>query len=1222
MYRLTIVLVAIIGLSLVSVTLAADKNLTLDDYLYAKRLFDEGYFDLAADQLERVLQNHPDFPNADEAHYLLADAYYKNDMLKKARATYLRLAIVFPESPLAAESMYNVASVLEVMEKPKEAAHAFGRVYSFYPQSVFALKGLGHALRIYETIQDTSKAETVSELILENFSTSTIADQVRLHKALWLLARGNTVKAKSLLIRLSDQTFIDSLSARALLELGRIYLSELRWEKAVTTWSRAKIKDRHSMASFQAMLETANLFIYQGLTVEAIKLLTGQLDKSTDSTKTALTYTTIGDAYYRQGDYQNALRNYQLVAHNDQEAKLKSAWTSEMLGADKLALSIYLDIANNSLHPAIEVKVRIATIAQKMGDSELAKRYWYQVISDSSKVDTLGRYYWQFSQLLGKRSDELRLLDSLSLIIKERISESPFTDDISFWTALAYHQNEQFEEAIHNYQELIDNYPASPFREAATNSITFIRQTKIRSPLLVEKMAELSSTNQASKDPVKWSIAWGDFYLDDFKNPVKAIDHYDQVIQDILGSTEQRAYCIYKTGIAYLGLCQTAQFENDYVAVEMYCDSAHARLIDLEKLTPDSDQMVSLSNEIMYNDYILADKNISLLSAVYYSTAQLISKIGLEEFQPRIYIKYFQSAYAIEAIDTRNHYYWLDQSQIAARYATSDTEMAEIKYLQLRIISMFDSSQSAVDSAKKILQKWQDTAGAANTVEWILGNPNVTPVQKLAYLQFYKQNYPYRVDPKLFAWYAAKAYDSLGMHFESIVWNKQQKDLSRWGTPDINILNMPDAITHYRRGIANLEEKDYIKCFYEFRSYLNLEPEGDFAANVFLYFAKINMLAENYTATISFLDTLSIQFPYSSQNEVGELLRPRAEMAAGNYSKAFELFLAQNTIQSDPDSSFEYDRLSIVCKYRLNDLENARLMAKALYKKYEKRNDLESVKAQFYLEKGRSQQRSGNFLAARKNYKIIADKYSLTEWMDDAQFEFALSLLKEKNWQAGTAHLATFIENYPASDYIPLSILTLGVTRLNEENYSEALKYLKNAWLDTTSELIRLRAFNHLITAYKDLHFWDAAIQISREYLEEYSEANDAFIRKMDIGQFYIQIGEYEEAIRHYRPMLDYADAESEAEIQFYIGESFQKAGDYQTAILEYMKVRILGRKTKLDWGITALYQSGNCYELLGEIKGATHLYQRIIKYTGATSNYGRTAQKRLDGLKMNTLER
>jgi len=1213
--KIFMLLIAFIGLSFTADAYSAGKNSGLDSYLYAQRLFDEGYYDLAAEQLERLLQNLPEFPNADEAQYLLAESYFNNEQYKKARAAYLRLAIVFPESPLAAEGMYKVASVLESMKNHAQAAHAFQRVHGFYPKSNYALPGLANAIRLYDTIGDTVKLESAADIVLSKFPLSAAADQVRLRKAAWLTARHDHEKAKSLLKRLAVQTTVDSLAAEALLELGRIYRAELHWEKAHTIWKHAAEIDHRCQASYQARLEIADLLIYQGLTVQAIDLLT-QAGDSAIVDVNSRSIIKLGDAHYRQGNYDQAHAFYRQAASDNSEARLKSGWAAEMAGNIEIALEEYLEIASDSSTRTPEVKIRIAMIAQQTGRKSLAKRYWLEAIADTAYADSLGNAYWELSTLTSlEKPMDVMLLDSLASQLKLNHPRSPFTDDTAYQTALGYDSDGQYQTAMDRYNLLIEYYPASPFRDAARYAAAFIERVKIRSPQLVERMAELSSAPQGSVNPVKWAADWGDFYLDDFKDAVRAIDHYDQVIQDVLGSTDMRTYCLFRSGEAYLNLCQTAQREYDAVAVEMYCDSAHFRLNSLEALAPGSDEAISLRNRIAYNNFILAEANYSTLKAAIDSASKAIAVMGIENIQPMLFVNYFQAAHLLETIDSSNYAAWLDNAQIMETAARHKSEQAEIRYLQLITLSEFHDSQAAIDSAKLLIEQCHNTPAAGRTMEWLIQNPHVSSEQKLEHLHAYRLNYYYRLDPELHAWQVASAYDSLGLHFESLVWRDIQNDISQWGSLQLDILNLPDADVHYLRGAAHFLTEDYERSAYEFRSYLNLKPVGDHAAEVIFSFIKISMFAEDYITTTAYLDTLDETFPFSDQAVIGDLLRPRVEMALGNYAHAFDLLQNLSSHHSDPDSSFEYDRLAIVCQYRLNKLDSARQMAKAFYKKFNYRDDFESIKALFYLEKGRALQKSGNFKDARKNFQIAVDRYSLSEWTDDAEFELAMSFLKERKWAEGTAQLTRFLENYPEAEAVPEAILTLGMTHLQEKNYSEALKYLKSAWLDSRSEQTRLSAFTHLMTAYRDLRFWDAAIHLSREYLEKYPSAADAFNRKMDIGQFYIQIGEYAEAVRHYRPMLDYSGAESEAEIQFYIGESYQKDGDYQTAILEYMKVRILGRKTKLDWGITALYQSGICYELLNDVEGTVRIYQRIIKDTGATSNYGRTAQKRLDGL-------
>ena len=94
------------------------------------------------------------------------------------------------------------------------------------------------------------------------------------------------------------------------------------------------------------------------------------------------------------------------------------------------------------------------------------------------------------------------------------------------------------------------------------------------------------------------------------------------------------------------------------------------------------------------------------------------------------------------------------------------------------------------------------------------------------------------------------------------------------------------------------------------------------------------------------------------------------------------------------------------------------------------------------------------------------------------------------------------------------------------------------------------------------------------------------------------------------------ADSEKEPEIQFYIGEAYLKAGQYEEAIAEFVKIPLLSKKTKLQWEASALYYSGQAYEKMGRIADAIRMYQEIIDRPGIDMILKRDAERRINQIK------
>ena len=63
------------------------------------------------------------------------------------------------------------------------------------------------------------------------------------------------------------------------------------------------------------------------------------------------------------------------------------------------------------------------------------------------------------------------------------------------------------------------------------------------------------------------------------------------------------------------------------------------------------------------------------------------------------------------------------------------------------------------------------------------------------------------------------------------------------------------------------------------------------------------------------------------------------------------------------------------------------------------------------------------------------------------------------------------------------------------------------------------------------------------------------------------KLGYYDRAIVQLQAMLETTNKDLESEIRYYLGETFFNKGDYQQAILEFLKVPYLvNKKTKIDW--------------------------------------------------------
>ena len=181
-----------------------------------------------------------------------------------------------------------------------------------------------------------------------------------------------------------------------------------------------------------------------------------------------------------------------------------------------------------------------------------------------------------------------------------------------------------------------------------------------------------------------------------------------------------------------------------------------------------------------------------------------------------------------------------------------------------------------------------------------------------------------------------------------------------------------------------------------------------------------------------------------------------------------------------------------------------------------------------------------------------------------------------------------------------------------EANANDFKKAVESASDPETRKL----ALANLIILYRDLGLWDGALSMARTYVEEFPDAEDIIDKKIIIGSALIQLNRYSEAVDYLRDLKFQANSEQEPEIQFYIGEAYFNAGQYENAIREFVKIPLLSKQTKLQWEASALYYSGQAYEKMGRRTDAIRMYQEIVDRPGILVDLKKEAQKRINQLK------
>lgn len=254
-------------------------------------------------------------------------------------------------------------------------------------------------------------------------------------------------------------------------------------------------------------------------------------------------------------------------------------------------------------------------------------------------------------------------------------------------------------------------------------------------------------------------------------------------------------------------------------------------------------------------------------------------------------------------------------------------------------------------------------------------------------------------------------------------------------------------------------------------------------------------------------------------------------------------------------------------------------------------------------------------------FEHVVDDYEETRFGPWAQYYLGKISEVNNKLEDAAKRYQNIQKKYPASDVLPRVNLSLGNMHFNAERYEESIKYyqqITNA-PETAGDILPY-AMNNLIEAYESTKLYDAALKITRDYIERYPNDENIIDKKIKLGSLYTKIGFYDQAVVQFQTLINEAGSMLEAELRYDIGEAYYYKGDFQQAILEFLKVPYLvSKQGKVNWTATSFYMAGQAYEKLSKFDEAIGMYQQIIDRPGIDATFKAAARKEVDRVKLLT---
>ncbi len=429
-----------------------------------------------------------------------------------------------------------------------------------------------------------------------------------------------------------------------------------------------------------------------------------------------------------------------------------------------------------------------------------------------------------------------------------------------------------------------------------------------------------------------------------------------------------------------------------------------------------------------------------------------------------------------------------------------------------------------------------------------------------------------------------------------------------------------DTDTQLRIGDAYYALGNYREAINSYNKAIGAEPGGDYA--MFQIANSYYRAGRTFEAVSNFRKTLRI-YPFSRLREQAQYNIAYIYLNTNNYSQAVEEF--QTVINKYPGTDWaarsqynigdayynagEYDRAITAYKKVLKDypkssyiieaingIQYAQLSAgrsdssSVILEEFLSDNPTSSTADQLRYRQAQNVFQSGDYENAVKEFRQYLRVTNSESLMPEAYSNLGESYRQLGQTENAIEAYQSIVNEFPQDDLASSALISLG--SLNFERGEYMRSHANYAQLLESSPRYRQEAFVGMGNASLAQ---DKVAQAKEEYnsaLEVNANNNAA---KVGLGKVALANQNYEEAREWLAPVAEKSTTEIGAEAQYYLGEIFQRQDQYNAAIEEFAKVKVLFEAFDV-WVSEAMYSSAECHIRLGNRGEAMSTLNAIVE--------------------------
>jgi len=286
--------------------------------------------------------------------------------------------------------------------------------------------------------------------------------------------------------------------------------------------------------------------------------------------------------------------------------------------------------------------------------------------------------------------------------------------------------------------------------------------------------------------------------------------------------------------------------------------------------------------------------------------------------------------------------------------------------------------------------------------------------------------------------------------------------------------------------------------------------------------------------------------------------------------------------------------------------------------------NLQDYEPGVFLSVDRTYQRALDFFDKQKYRKVIRilrkqiEANPGSKLLGKSRLLLARALMARNRLSGARDAIAAIINDKSADPQIRQFALSLsGDVWYRRQDYRRALKNYRDlnhpvfsAPLDEAQLLFRVAQ------AYRIVGELDSALQFYAMFLKQQHGLDGLCKETVVAGDSLRKMKKYELANEALLDVINDSTCEPrwQVEAQFWFAHVLQEQGNYQAAIVEYMRLDMsyTGNETSAPWIASASASVGLCYEAKGEFANAMRTYKKIMKRF-PDSLWSKQAQKRIE---------